>query len=84
MNYAAIILSVLGVLAAVGAGVAYFARSRGKETIDLLQTNIEAYKDAEKLKDAKILVLENRIMALNDVIDIRDKTIERLVKNGSK
>lgn len=83
MNLPALILSILGLIAAAGVVAAYFARSRGKETIDLLQTNIEAYKDSEKLKDTKILVLENRIMSLNDVIDVRDKTIERLV-NGKK
>lgn len=82
MSIPAIILSILGLAAALGVIVAYFARSRGTETISLLQTNIQAYKDAEVLKDAKILVLENQITALKEVIDVRDKTIEKIIKNG--
>lgn len=84
MDLPAIILAILGITALLGVIVAYFARSRGTETIKLLQTNISAYKDAETLKDAQILVLKAQIAAKDEIIEIRDKTIERLVKNGKQ
>lgn len=75
MELPSIILAVIGVLAASGGVVAYFARSRGTETIKLLQTNIDAYKDSEKLKDARIFYLEGQLT-------VKDETIKRLLKNG--
>lgn len=74
MDISAIILAVIGVIAASGAVVAYFARSRGTETISLLQTNIDAYKDSEKLKDARIFYLEGQLT-------VKDETIKKLL-NG--
>lgn len=73
MNVASIILSVLGLISAAGIVTAYFARSRGKETIDLLQANINAFKDSEKLKDARIFYLEGQLT-------VKDETIKRLLK----
>lgn len=84
MELSSIILAAIGIIVAAGATTAYFARSRGSETIKLLQTNIQAYKDAELLKDAKILLLQGQLKAKDEVIDIRDQTIERLIKNGKK
>lgn len=81
MNTPAIIVAVLGIVASAGGITAYFARSRGTETIKLLLLNIQAYKDSETLKDAKILVLQNQIIALRDVIEVRDKTIQRIINN---
>lgn len=67
------IIATLGIIAAAGGVVAYFARSRGQETIKLLQTNIDAYKDSEKLKDARIFYLEGQLT-------VKDETIKRLLK----
>lgn len=73
MDIPQIILAILGVVVAAGGIVAYFARSRGSETIKLLQTNINAYKDSEKLKDARIFYLEGQLT-------VKDETIKRLLK----
>lgn len=73
MNYISIILAALTIAALAGGVTAYFKRSAGKETIELLQTNIDAYKDAEKLKDQRIAYLEGQLV-------IKDETIKRLVK----
>lgn len=83
MQLPEIILAVLGVIVAAGLTTAYFARSRGTETIKLLQMNIQAYKDSETLKDAKILLLQGQLAAKDEVIEVRDRTIERLI-NGKK
>jgi hypothetical protein len=69
MNYISIILALLGVAVAAGAVTAWFKRSAGKER---LQTNINAYKDSEKLKDQRIAYLEGQLV-------IKDETIKRLV-----
>lgn len=77
MEFPTIILAVLGIIATLGGTVAYFARSRGTETIKLLQTNIAAYKDSEKLKDARIYYLEGQLT-------VKDETIKRLLKSSPK
>lgn len=77
MELPAIILAVAAVISSVGAATVWFARSRGNETIRLLEINIQSYKDAEKLKDQKIAYLEGQLM-------IKDETIKRLLKNGKK
>lgn len=73
MDLPQIIIAVIGTVAAIGATIAYFARSRGSETIKLLQTNIDAYKDSEKLKD-------NRITYLEGQLTVKDETIKRILK----
>lgn len=75
MDIPEIILAVLAVVAAGGVIVAYFARSRGSETIRLLQVNIQSYKDAETLKDARITALEVQLQ-------VKDDTIKELLKNA--
>lgn len=73
MESSEIILAVLGVVAAAGGVAAYYTRGRGVGTIDLLQKNIDAYKDSEKLKDQRIAYLEGQLV-------IKDETIKRLIK----
>jgi hypothetical protein len=68
MNLPTEILAVLGIIAALGVVAAYFARSRGQETIRLLQTNIQSYKDSEALKDAKILALQVEVQTKDNII----------------
>lgn len=68
MDITLAVASVIGIIAAAGATTAYFARSRGTETIKLLQTNIQSYKDAETLKDAKILALQVQLQTKDDII----------------
>lgn len=75
METSQIVLGVIGFLAAGGATTAYFARSRGSETIRLLQVNIQSYKDAETLKDARITALEVQLQ-------VKDDTIKELLKNA--
>lgn len=75
MNIPEIILAILGIIVASGATVAYFARSRGSETISLLQVNIQSYKDEAALKDARITALEVQLQ-------VKDDTIKELLKNA--
>ncbi len=69
MDLPTVILSGLALAAAAGGTTAYFSRGRGKATIDLLQTNIEAYKDSEKIKDAQILYLKGQVVAKDETIN---------------
>lgn len=74
MNFFTAILAALGVACTAGAISIWFARGRGNESIRLLQINISAYKDAEKLKDQRIVYLEGQLL-------VKDETIKRLI-NG--
>ena len=77
MNSSNTILAILGIAAAISTVLAtIFSRSRGKNSLDLLQSNINAYKDAEKLKDARIVYLEGQLV-------IKDETIKRILKNDT-
>lgn len=71
----AITLSVLGIIGSLGGLAAWFSRSRGLQTINLLEKNIEAYKDSEKLKDDRIAYLEGQLL-------VKDETIKRLLSDG--
>lgn len=75
MELPSIILATLGIAAAAGVLTAYYRRSEGKETISLLETNITAYKDSEKLKDQRIAYLEGQLVT-------KDETIKRLLSDG--
>lgn len=76
MELPAEILAVLGIVAAGGALTAYFSRSRGNESIRLLELNVTAYKDSEKLKDQRIAYLEGQLF-------VKDETIKRLLNDGN-
>lgn len=76
MDTSQIILAIIGVVASLGATTAYFKRSSGVETIKLLQQNVDAYKDSERLKDARIAYLEGQLIT-------KDETIKRILKNGN-
>lgn len=77
MNYTGIVLAIVGFAAAVGAAAVFFKRGAGLQTISLLQTNIDAYKDSEIIKDKQIAYLKGQL-------DIKDKVIERLVNNDKR
>lgn len=76
MDLPALILAILGVIATLGGTAAYFKASAGESNRKLLESNISAYKDAEKLKDARIAYLEGQLI-------IKDETLKRLL-NESK
>jgi hypothetical protein len=80
MSLPTVILAIIGIIGAAGGTTAYYSRSRGKGTIDLLQTNIEAYKDAEKLKDAQIVYLKGQLVAKDDTI----ANLNRLIKDSKE
>lgn len=75
MDYAAIILIVLGIVGTAGVLAAYYKRGNGNETVRLLQINVTAYQDAEKLKDQRIAYLEGQLV-------IKDETIKRLLNES--
>ena len=74
MNIPALILSILGIAAIAGTLAAYFRRSTSRETERILQANIEALKDSEKLKDQRIAYLEGQVYS-------KDETIKKLSKS---
>lgn len=76
MDVPELIVAIIALAVAAGAAVAFFARSKGTETISLLQANIDAYKDSEKLKDARIVYLEGQLV-------VKDETIKRILKNDA-
>jgi hypothetical protein len=76
MDVPELIVAIITLAVAAGGATAFFARSRGQETISLLQANISAYKDSEKLKDARIVYLEGQLV-------VKDETIKRILKNDS-
>lgn len=73
MDLPATIVATLAIIVAAGGITAYYKRSAGMETMQLLKTNIEAYKDSEKLKDQRIVYLEGQLV-------VKDETIKRLLK----
>lgn len=77
MNLPTLILAVLGIAAAAGGLTAWYKRSEGTGTIKLLETNISAYKDSERLKDQRIAYLEGQLV-------IKDETIKRILNGGKK
>lgn len=78
MDTPQLILAVLAVISSLGGASAWFARSRGVSTVSLLKTNIEAYKDAEKLKDARIAYLEGQNTSKDETI----KNLNKVIRNG--
>lgn len=71
MNYFVALAAILGIAITAGGISVWFKRGQGNESIKLLQTNIAAYKDAEKLKDQRIAYLEGQVYS-------KDETIKRL------
>lgn len=71
MELPSVILAILAIAAIAGLVTAYFKRSAGKESNSLLQSNIDAYKDAIKLKDERIAYLEGQVYS-------KDQTIQKL------
>lgn len=73
MNFPEVILAVIAVIVGAAGVAVYFKGSAGENTIKLLQTNIQAYKDSEKLKDSRIAYLEGQLVT-------KEETIKRLLK----
>lgn len=76
MEISEIVIAVIAVTSAIGGAAAFYGSQRGKGTVKLLQANIEAYKDSEKLKDQRIAYLEGQLV-------IKDETIKRLLNETS-
>lgn len=77
MELPQIILAIIAIAAGCGGIAAYFSRSRGTETIKLLQTNIDAYKDSEKLKDGRIAYLEGQLVNANETIKNLNEALKK-------
>lgn len=68
MNLLSFILGILGITAAAGGLSAYYKRGEGKETVELLKTQVQVFKDNEE-------VHLRQIAELKAIVDSRDKTI---------
>lgn len=68
MTPTTIVLGIIGFAAAAGASAVFFKRGSGVETINLLKTNIGAYKEAIKLKDERITYLEGIVYSQGETI----------------
>lgn len=79
MGLSEIIVAVIAVIIAAGGISAYYKASTGQSTITILQANINAYKDSEKLKDARIVLLEGQVANANETI----KNLNKVLKNGN-
>jgi hypothetical protein len=77
MEVISLAIGILGVIGFLGAASIWFARGRGNETIRLLEINVKAYQESEKLKDQKIAYLEGQLV-------IKDETIKRILNNDGK
>lgn len=77
MNLPTIILAILGIAAAAGVLTAYYRRSEGKETISLLETNIQAYKDSERLKDGRISYLQGQLVSKDETINNLNELLKK-------
>lgn len=77
MDLPEITLAILGVAVAAGSVTAYYKRSEGMGSIKLLQTNIQAYQDAERLKDQRITYLEAQVYE-------KDQIIRKLTNDSQK
>lgn len=71
MDYPSLILTILGLAAAGGAATAWWKRSEGQNTIDLLKTNIASYQITEQQQATEIATLKA-------LIKTRDGTIAQL------
>ncbi len=71
MNLPSLILTILGIAAIAGVAWAYLRASAGKTNRELLESNIEAYKDAIVLKDQEIAYWKGQAYS-------KDRTIEKL------
>lgn len=65
---------------AIGGVAVFFKKGGDKEASALDQNTIRAYKENEVIMLKRIAFLEGQVNARDDIIEIRDKTIERLLK----
>lgn len=82
MNSLSLILTILGIIGALGGLAAWFSRSRGSQLITLLEKNIQGYKDSETLKDQRIAYLEGQNSNKDETIKNLNQIIKEL-KNGT-
>lgn len=68
------------VAVAAGGLAAWYKRSEGKNTIDLLKTNIEAYKTSEAQHLQQIVELQAEVKARDRTITELRATMRNMVK----
>lgn len=80
MNYPTLLLAILGLAAAGGAATAWWKRSEGTNTIDLLKTNIESYKISESQHLQRIAELEATMKSKDKALSDARMTLRTIVK----
>ena len=74
------ILAILGLVAAGGAATAWWKRSEGQNTIDLLKTNIASYQITEKQQLTEIETLNATLRERDNTIKELRSTVKTMVK----
>lgn len=74
------ILAAIGIAVLIGALAVFFKKGGDKEASALDKNTIRAYRDSEVVMNKRISFLEGQVNSRDDIIAMRDKTIERLLK----
>lgn len=80
MDYPSLILAILGLAAAGGAATAWWKRSEGQNTIDLLKTNIASYQITEQQQLTEIETLKATLAERDKTISELRATLKNIVK----
>lgn len=80
MDYPSLILAILGLAGAGGAATAWWKRSEGQNTINLLKTNIASYETSEKQHLTEIETLKATLVERDNTIKELRTTIRTMVK----
>lgn len=72
--------AAIGIALLIGGAAVFFKKGGDKEASALDKNTIRAYRDSEIVKDKRIAYLEGQVNSRDDIIALRDKTIERLLK----
>lgn len=80
MDLPTLITAIIGISVAAGAVTAFYKRSEGTNTIDLLKTNVMSYEISEKQHLAQIALLESRVKDMDKALAESRSTLKTVIK----